>query len=903
MNRLFLTLFCVSVFFLLNMPPASAAAKVTAPSNLLAVPISNTQISLSWADNSADETGFIVEGSLDGNFFYQVAATIENTTSFLNAGLSPGTIYYYRVRAIRNEGGTISYSKNTAITSAVTAGQTLSKPLNPTGLGVAVVSYDSLNVSWTDTSNNENGFLLERSLDGKIFSQVATTSQNVVAYSDTGLDPRTTYYYRIRAYRADGEYIVYSDYFGPENARTLNSPLSKPTRLTATAISYSGINLSWQDDSNNENGFSIERSVDGVNFSEIARTSANTSAYSDTALVASTKYYYRVRAFKNDVSPAEYSVYARDVNAETFIFPLNAPSGLSATAISYSQINLAWTDNSSNESGFYLERSINGVDFSQIAQISESVTSYQDTDLMPGTMYYYRLRAYSVVGGVFYFSTFSGLANISTAASPLATPNSLTATALSSSQINLTWSESSVNEDGFLVERSIDGANFSQVAVLPANTTAYSDAGLDSGTRYYYLVAAYRNAGAEVLRSNYSNRANATTNLLVIAAPSLLVATATSHSQINVSWQDNSNNETGFLVERSLNGVNFFTAGTVGAGITSFQDSNLVSNTTYYYRVRAVRAETNKNVYSSYSLSASAETDSWLGIIGPSELTVSFISYYEITLAWLDNSSNENGFDIYRSTDGINFIKIAEVDSNQTSFVSTGLNDETNYYFRVRAKNINGAEVFYSSFSNTASGTTLSAPYIARPTNINCFTQPWYQIDVSWQDNANNETGYWVEKSLDDNTFFPFSYVGMNGNMISDSDISPGETYYYRTRAIMVVDDMTFYSEYSSTTVGTNFDAPPTTAPSNLRVLSLSAGRAVLVWNDTTNNEVGFFLERSDNGGEFYPLAVISPNNPSYIDESLEAGVNYVYRVNMAVDSYGYYFYSGYSNTVEVIGL
>jgi hypothetical protein len=74
---------------------------------------------------------------------------------------------------------------------------------------------------------------------------------------------------------------------------------------------------------------------------------------------------------------------------------------------------------------------------------------------------------------------------------------------------------------------------------------------------------------------------------LVPAAPTNLTATATSSSQINLAWTDNSTNETGFLVERSPDGVNFTQIGTAAVNATTYQDAGLTASTTYYYRVRA----------------------------------------------------------------------------------------------------------------------------------------------------------------------------------------------------------------------------------------------------------------------------------------------------------------------------
>ncbi|HKU77455.1 MAG TPA: fibronectin type III domain-containing protein [Pyrinomonadaceae bacterium] len=186
-----------------------------------------------------------------------------------------------------------------------------------------------------------------------------------------------------------------------------------------------------------------------------------------------------------------------------------------------------------------------------------------------------------------------------------AAPSSLVATTFSSSQINLTWTDNANNENGFKVEQSTDGTTFTQVAMLGSNATTYSATGLSASTTYFYRVASFNDAG----NSQYSNTANATTSPAppaVPAAPSGLTATPVSRTQINLSWADNSGNETGFKIERCKNAncTNYAEVAQVGANVTTFADTGLTKNTTYRYRVRAFNAGGN----SGYSNAVSART-------------------------------------------------------------------------------------------------------------------------------------------------------------------------------------------------------------------------------------------------------------------------------------------------------
>jgi predicted phage tail protein len=182
----------------------------------------------------------------------------------------------------------------------------------------------------------------------------------------------------------------------------------------------------------------------------------------------------------------------------------------------------------------------------------------------------------------------------------------LTATGVSSSQIDLTWVDGDTSEQGFEIERCSGAgcSNFAQIATVGANVTSYSNTGLSGFTSYSYRVRAYNASG----NSDYSNTASAVTQATpaLPAAPANLAATVISRSRINLSWTDNANNESGFRIERckGSNCTNFALIATLGANVTSYANIGLTANTTYRYRVYAYNASGN----SGYSNVATATT-------------------------------------------------------------------------------------------------------------------------------------------------------------------------------------------------------------------------------------------------------------------------------------------------------
>src|SRR5207244_9810706 len=109
----------------------------------------------------------------------------------------------------------------------------------------------------------------------------------------------------------------------------------------------------------------------------------------------------------------------------------------------------------------------------------------------------------------------------------------------------------------------------------------------------------------------------------------------------------------------------------------------------------------------------------------------------QVSLTWVDNSANETGFNVYESTDGVNFAVIASVGANVTAYTWTAAAPGTSYSFRVTASNAVGE----SAASNTATVTTPSAP--AAPSRLAATAAAnGRQVSLTWADNSANETGF-----------------------------------------------------------------------------------------------------------------------------------------------------------------
>lgn len=272
---------------------------------------------------------------------------------------------------------------------------------------------------------------------------------------------------------------------------------------------------------------------------------------------------------------------------------------------------------------------------------------------------------------------------------PLTKPNApseLTVINTSSHRVELGWKDNSDNESGFIIERKEDNDSFAPADSTTLNTTVHEDANLKPNTEYSYRVSSYNVVGV----SAYSNEVKTKTLNVAPLAPTNLTATPKSSSQIDLSWLDNSNNETGFKIERKTEQQEFSEIGGAGSNATAYTDKNLDDGLNYIYRV----ASLNTIGKSPYSNESSATTQ----LSAPTNLTAKKSTTGAAQLDWKDNSKSENGFTIEKKSGTGNFSKLTDVATNSTSYIDSQVSVGQQLSFRVQAFN----SIIISGFSNTA---------------------------------------------------------------------------------------------------------------------------------------------------------------------------------------------------------
>src|SRR5262249_18028142 len=167
--------------------------------------VSSIQINLAWTESTAGVDGFFIERRTGPvGTFTQIKQLPGPAASYPDTGLSPGTPYYYQMRAFSNQYGISNYS-------AVINASTLSTPAPPSNLTAAAPTAAQINLTWVDGSSNEDGFAVERAAGAGAYAQIATVAANLTSYQDTdpALLPATPYNYRVRAFSNAAGYSAY----------------------------------------------------------------------------------------------------------------------------------------------------------------------------------------------------------------------------------------------------------------------------------------------------------------------------------------------------------------------------------------------------------------------------------------------------------------------------------------------------------------------------------------------------------------------------------------------------------------------------------------------------------------------------------------------------------------------
>ncbi|WP_036222806.1 fibronectin type III domain-containing protein [Mesoaciditoga lauensis] len=435
-----------------------------------------------------------------------------------------------------------------------------------------------------------------------------------------------------------------------------------------------------------------------------------------------------------------------------FLFLPPSPTNLQATAISTSTIHLEW-NGSADKFLIYRTDSLSE-QFEKQTEVSSN--SYEDKGLLPNTTYYYKIKAKSGSQN----SAFSDPASAKTFALKYKPPF-LKISSSSTEDVDVSWANPEGKYTLLLFKSSSPDSGFTRISTLTYQNNEYVDKDVQPNTIYYYKAKVYNAQG----ESDFSTPLKAMTKLLI---PTNLREVSTTPGSVELEWDYASELYDGFYIYRSNSSTGTYTK-VAYSGKKTFTDTPLHHATTYFYKVSALYLTEE----SSKSLAISVITKQEKPF-NPSSLYVNNLTYNSVTLKWKDNSDNEKGFVVYRSSTNSVFTQIATVAANTTTYTDLNLTPNQTYQYEVLAYN----EIGDSPFSNVIK----AVPRLLAPI-LSITSSATHDISLSWSEAATGVVGFKLYRSEDDLNFMQISTFSKDQLTYTDGNLEASKTYYYEMRA------------------------------------------------------------------------------------------------------------------------
>lgn len=584
---------------------------------------------------------------------------------------------------------------------------------------------------------------------------------------------------------------------------TVAETLRAPNFVTIETASATTFIVRWDNSVPGATGYTLQRSVDGGSFLSVLQTDTSYNQYTDT-VVNGKMYQYRVYARSaTQNGPIAYSIE----------IPMLQPVSLHAVSTGSDKMLLTWTLPFNDQyplTGFktILERRLVGSDWKSVATVENGVLQYLDTGLLEGRLYEYRARMDTGIGGVALFYPSSGSVS---GYVMLQTPTDYTASLNASGHAILTWADVSEYNTGTLVERSVDGGAYTQVANVNAGINTWTDTTLVNGKIYSYRIR--HNSTSTANFSPYTPEAR-----LALLSPTALVIETTYDKQVDLVWTYPTADpiilgEAVTQIERRTAGESTWTlVHTAETGILAWRDQTVKPDTVYYYRIRAQ--------YGSGTLSPWHPSASGLYAKTVTLLDISFTGYALTTemirLDWDATRLNGRRVMIERTDSAGEFAHLATI-TNEGFYLDTGLTAGSTQQYRFRLITASGAVSDYSP--------TLTVLQEAVPTPLSITVSPVGEglAGLNWVYPYETESGFEIWRKTD-GSWEKIGETPRNTLNWQDSSVPLSGAVTWRVRAIR---GSTAFSAFV-TSAPLQQDAP--LLPSSFVVRS-AGGYTTLLWS------------------------------------------------------------------------
>ncbi len=865
------------------------------PSNLSAVADGPTSITVSWDAVTDDRTS-------PGDIRYDVreyahagGGVVGSVTggtgriSFTDIGLDPGTRYTYRIQAC--DDGVPERCALSSTDASATTDATSSPPNDPSAAVAVSLGPTSVRVSWVDNGDPDGDpveFYVEEIGDASIAS--GWLPPGTTSWEATGLQPATEYQFRVRG-RDDGDPPLYSGWATTNTVATgeaFNQPPYEPIDVVATVLGDSEVRIDWTA-TGDPDGDAVQYYVRDVDDAEIASDwlPVGTTSWTATGLEPSTTYRFLVRA-RDDGDPPAQSGWAGSNEVTTDDppnRPPNAPIDVTATVIGETAVRVTWIDKGDPDGDpveFYLEDTTDpGL---SSGWLPPGTMDWLASDLTSGTRYEFRIVARDDADPplqsdwVVSNAVETGVVDNQ----PPSEPTNVVATALGSTEVEITWSEAT-DPDGDPIEyfvRDVDDATITS-DWLPAGTTSWRATGLEPATTYKFLVRARDDADPPA-RSGWAGSNFVTTDApgnRPPAVPGEPTATVLGPTSIRVTWIDLGDPD-GDAVEFYVEAVGSpsITSGWLPAGTTRWDATDLTSHTTYTFRVRA-RDDASPPLESDWATTNEATTADTPNRppSEPSNVRATVEGQREVLITW-DPAVDPDG-------DPIEYL-VREVDdaeltsgwlpASTTSWLVTDLAPFTTYRFLVRARD-DADPPAQSGWAGSNEVVTDPGPNQGptEPRDVVAQATSATTIHITWT-GATDPDGDQIEYYVREATDATIQSGWLSGGITSweATELQPETTYKFLVRAR---DDGTPPAQSGwagSAYVTTPPENQTPSAPPVLSALAMGHDVIRLTWEPAV-----------DPNGEELAYRVESVSEPSIASGWLEIGVRTWDATGLSADS------------------
>ena len=580
----------------------------------------------------------------------------------------------------------------------------------------------------------------------------------------------------------------------PMTAENVNAAVSAPTNLKVTEYSDKAAKLSWSKVAG-VTGYLVYYSTDNSNFTKLKTiNSQSTTSYTVGGLTAGKAYYFALISYTNINGKITKSKRTSSLKiTATSSSSVPAPSNLKVAEYSNSAIKLTWTK-APDVTGYYVYRSTDGKKYSKIKTLKASTTAYTNTSLTAGKKYYYSIASYknTSTGAVAIGPKSSAINITTTSSSSVPAPSNLKVAEYSNSAIKLTWTKAP-DVTGYYVYRSTDGKKYSKIKTLKASTTAYTNTSLTAGKKYYYSIASYKNTSTGVAIGPKSSAVNALTiSSSKLSYPSGFAVKEVATDAIKLVW-NKSSNASGYYIYRSIDNKNFSKIKALPSSSTSYTNTALYLDTTYYYKIASYVNSNGSIGLSAKSPAVNAKTTS---------TSVSFTSKTStsttITLNW--DYPSATGYQIYRlDINTGKYVKIASTSAK--SYTDKNLSSDRYYNYKVRAYLVSGGITTYSPYNSVSVKTCLPAVK-----DFKAVSQTYYSVKLSWT-KQNGAVNYEIYQLSPDSQVYKL-ITTLNSDVTSYmvDNLTVNTTYKFRIRSVSSSKSYSDYSTLSITTLGATDD-------------------------------------------------------------------------------------------------